>query len=203
MKCYALCYGAVLLTDHNVPFWHYKSISLRNAWPEGRCGTATAFLSGESYLGHLSGRETVLGWGHGHRWELTFGLFTVTGIANTFFFFFFRTTSSPASPRKPCFCKGLLYSALCHSLLSMQPRIPSAFLTTRAYCWIMFSFISSGAFRTFSAAQPPAGTGAWVVSPHMQGLVLYFLELLEVPGGPPCQPAEISLEGSTALLPDL
>lgn len=89
MKCYALCYGAVILTDHNVPFRHYKSINLRNAWPEGRCGTATAFLSGESYLGHLSGRETVLGWGHGHRWELTFGLFTVTGIANTFFFFFF------------------------------------------------------------------------------------------------------------------
>lgn len=124
----------------------------------------------------------------------------MTGIANTFFFFFFsRTTSFPASPRKPCFCKGLLYSALCHPLLSMQPRIPPAFLPTRAYCWIMFSFISTRAFRTFPAAQPPAGTGAWVVPPHMQGLVLSFLELLKVP----CQPAEVALEGSTALLPAL
>lgn len=55
------------------------------------------------------------------------------------------------------------------------------------------------ALRTFPAAQPPAGTGAWVVPPHMQGLVLSFLELLKVP----CQPAEVALEGSTALLPAL
>lgn len=30
VKCYALYYGAVILTDPNVPSWHYKSVNLRN-----------------------------------------------------------------------------------------------------------------------------------------------------------------------------
>lgn len=85
-----------------------------------------------------------------------------------YIFFFFRTTSFPVSPRKPCFCKGLLYAALCHPVLSMlllmQPRMPLAFLPTRAYRWLMFSFMSSRALWTFPAGQSPAGTGAWVVS---------------------------------------
>lgn len=83
VKCYALCYGAVILNDHIVPFRHYKSMNLRNSWLKGNCGAATAFLSGESCLGHVLGRETVLCWGDEQRWELTFGFFTVTGIANT------------------------------------------------------------------------------------------------------------------------
>lgn len=82
MKCYALYYGAVILTDPNVPSWHYKSVNLRNTWLKGSPGAAAAFLSGESYLGHILGREIVLCWGDRQRWGLTFGLFSVTGIVN-------------------------------------------------------------------------------------------------------------------------
>lgn len=83
VKCCALCYGPVILTEHNGPFWHYKSMNPRNVWLKVSYGAATAFLSGKSYLGCVWVRHTVLCWGDGQRWELTFGLFTVTGIAST------------------------------------------------------------------------------------------------------------------------
>ena len=86
----------------------------------------------------------------------------------------------------------------------MPPRIPLAFLATRAHCWPMGNLLSTSTPRSFSAELPPAGQPQPVLvhwgchPPQVQDPTLAFVELHEVPLCPALQPAQVSLNGSAA-----
>jgi len=89
------------------------------------------------------------------------------------------------------------------TLFLMHPRMPLAFLATRAHCWLMVNLSSTRTPRSLSAEllssrSAPACTGAGVFPPQVQDPALALVQLHQVPLRPTLKPVHVSLNGSTA-----
>ena len=87
----------------------------------------------------------------------------------------------------------------------MHPRIPLAFLASRAHCCLMVNLSSISTPRSFSAkllCRRSAPSLYWCTGlflPRCRSLALALVELHQVPLHPTLQPVQVSLNGSTAL----
>jgi len=84
----------------------------------------------------------------------------------------------------------------------MHPRIPLAFLATRAHCWLVVHKHSQIPLRTatFQQVHPKPVLVHGVVPPQVQDPALALVELHQVPLCPTFQPVQVTLNGSTAFL---
>ena len=92
--------------------------------------------------------------------------------------------------------------ALLATLLLMQPRIQLAFWPVSAHCWLIVSFPSTDTPKSFSTGllsiHSLASVSVFGIAlNHVQDPALGLVESHEVSTGPPLQPVQVPLDGTS------